>query len=186
MQLATVDQKKHLYIFFLVQLLKCKTFPVIPWEVSFLCFFVLFFFLFIFMYFTPHRITRFQNIQSKRGFVFIVLSFLFFYFFFPAFCFSALAWPSKNVCLLEHKHRRGSRPPAYSHSLQPPCLIRFIFNHPRPEPRDWRSTFYLWKQGLGEGGTGGKLEDEEKRDRRDSALYNGNEPRSRSIREIET
>lgn len=37
------------------------------------------------------------------------------------------------------------------------------------------------------GGVGGekKMEDDNKRDRRESALYNGSEPRSRSIREIE-
>ena len=95
-------KKKHLYIFFLVQLLKCKTFPVTPWEVSFLCFLFFFFFvfLFIFMDFTPHRINAsFENIQSKRRSCFfnvLSISFLCFFFLFSTFCFSALAWPSTS------------------------------------------------------------------------------------------
>lgn len=46
-QSATVKEKRHLYIF-LVQLLKCKTFPKIPWEASF-PFFPVLFFLYIIM-----------------------------------------------------------------------------------------------------------------------------------------
>lgn len=153
MQLLT--KKKHLYIFFLVQLF--------------------FLFLFIFTYFTPHRIMHLQIIQRKSScFLLFCQIFLFFLSFF-SFLLLCVGMAFHNVCLLEHKHRRGSRPPAHSHSPQPPCLIHFIFNHPN------RASWLVvdlppLKQGFGEGGTGGKLEDEEKRDRKRVRCTAGTSP----------
>lgn len=101
MQLATVDQKKHLYIFFLVQLLKCKTFPVIPWEVSFLCFMFFFFIFSLFHIFCISHLTelRIFKISKARGFVFIVLSILFSFSFFFFQLFASPHWHGLPRCL---------------------------------------------------------------------------------------
>lgn len=93
--------KKHLYIFFLVQLLKCKTFPVIPWEVSFLCF--MFFFLFLFIFYVCHTLHMYASSKyPKQEVLFSLFCQIFFLFFFFNFLLLCVIMAFHNVCLLEH------------------------------------------------------------------------------------
>lgn len=173
-------KKSLLYIFFLVQLFKCKTIPVIPWKVIISLFWVFKFFIFLFfiLYFIPHRIIF--KISKARGSV-LSLQFVDDSSSLDFFCFSASTWPSSVSCLLEHKHRRDVRLPANPNpfSLHLWCSVT--------QACDWQSNSCLRKEG-GRGETGGWGDREKETDRgergrqRERKLYNGTQPRSRSIR----